>query len=1028
MNNNAYMNRTYAKIERVLELYAKHMFKTVGEPAEVLGLETEEHLRKPPESALMKPISAGTKWGREYSNVWLKVACTVPEEADSKIFGVIPDTGAVEVFCFKNGKPVGIINSKNQFIGGMHSLMFVSDNAKAGETFEVAFECYAGHTCLGTQPYDNYDWDDDHLEDCTRTYNGVRFVVMDTAIRDFVFDLATALQLARFPGENFVAMKAHECIMKAFPYVIQDVRAASEEELTASAVKVCELLAPALAKGSGDRSRGKVGVIGHSHMDTAWLWPLSETVRKCARTYSQVLTLMDMYPEYTFIQSSALHLDWMRRYYPDIFEGIRQRVKEGRYEPNGGVWVECDCNITGGEAMVRQFLYGQRFTKEYLGYLSDSFWLPDTFGYNAAIPQIMQGFGVKYFYTTKMGWGDLNVFPSDSFVWRGIDGSEVITHLNMMHFIPDVKTLSGAVTNLRDKKASDMRLAAYGFGDGGGGPTYAMLEFLKRAKDVDGLPEIESTTASRFMQELEADRDRLPLYDGELYLECHRGTLTKMHVVKKNNRLAEQALRDMELFGVLAGAGINGKRDDMYKTLLKNQFHDILPGTSIPKVYEQNIAEMNGIISDAKAETVKYISETLRPDGNKLTVCNQLSFDRDQAVELNGEYSFEGIASQAYTDLDGNKKTVLTLKMPALSSVVLTKGEGKQADSPFTADGNTLVTPFYRVTFDENGYVSSLVDLAADREIAKEGSAPLGTLWLAEDMPANWDNWDIDDDLFLKFFPVTQLVSREVVSVGAVEYRVRATYKMGKASSVTVDTVFYADNRRIDFKTRVDWAERHAFLKAGFDLNLRSAFVKNEIQFGHVDRPTTRNNPHEDSKFEICNHKWSDISETRYGVAILNDCKYGLSVKGSDMRLSLIKGGCRPDPYTEVGKHDMTYSLLPHEGAFDAEKVVYPAYGLNYAPVVVEGEYEMPSLFAVSAPGVICETVKNAEDVENAYVLRLYECERNAANCTLSLNGAKRAYLTDMMENKLEELEIGADGAVQLRFRPFEIKTVMVER
>ena len=1028
MNNDKYIERTHKKIEAVLELYAAHIFRTVGAPDKVYAYHTTEHLRKPPVAEQMTEIVPGTKWGEEWGNMWLHTSFTVPAELEGEQLCVIPDVNALEILCFKNGKPAGIINSKNQFLGGMHSAMFVEASAKAGSTVELDFECYAGHDCLECMPYENYDRDETAPQDFTRLYEGVRMVVVDKAIRDFVFDTATALQLARLPGENFAGMKAHQCLMAAFPYLIQDVRQATEEELRISAAKVSEILAPALVKGTGERSRGKVAVVGHSHMDTAWLWPVAETIRKCARTYSQALTLMGLYPEYTFIQSSVLHLDWMREYYPDIFEEIKQKVAEGRYEPNGGVWVECDCNITGGESMVRQFLYGQRYTMKHLGYKSDSFWLPDTFGYSAAIPQIMLGSGVKYFYTTKMDWNDLNKFPAHTFSWRGLDGSEVLTHLNRTHFIPNVQQLTNMVGELVDKRSCDMRLAAYGFGDGGGGPTYAMLEFLKRTKDLNGMPEIESTTISKFMQEVEDEhKENLPVYDGELYLELHRGTLTQMHQVKKNNRNAEIALHNLELFNVLSGKAVNENLDVLYKTLLKNQFHDILPGTSIPRVYEIAIPEMFELIDKANAETQGYAGEMATAAENTVSLYNPLSFDRNDVVTLDGEHGVEGAEAQVYTDFDGNTKTAFKVSIPAMESVALKLTPSAATKSAFKVEGNVLTTPFYQATFDANGYISELIDLQADRQVNREGGAPLGTLWSGEDMPFVWDNWDIDDDIFSKLHPITDMISREVVTDGSVEYRVRTQYKVGKKSTATVDTVFYADNRRIDYDVKVDWNERHTLLKAGFDVNIRSAFVKNEIQFGHLDRPTTRNSSLEASKFEICNHKWSDLSETHYGVAILNNCKYGLSAEGSDLRLTLHKGGCRPDPFTDNGVHTMTYSLLPHMGAFDAETVIQPAYELNYQPVVVEGELKAPKLFSINNPGVICEAVKSAEDVEGAYVLRLYEAERNAANCTLTLNGAKAAWVTNMLEEKQEELAI-MDGQIKLKFRPFEIKTIMVQR
>lgn len=1027
MQKEAYIQRTYKKIEKTLELYAKHIFRTVAVAETVLGMETREHLRKPPEAEQMQPILPGSTWGEEYGNLWLRTVFTVPETLGAQQLCVIPDVHAVEILCYKNGIPAGIINSKNDFLGGNHSAMFLEAEAVPGTTFEIALECYAGHDCPGTQPYENYEWDGVKPEEYVRTYEGIRIAVLDKVFRDFCFDTATALQLAGLPGDTFAGMKAHQCLMAAFPYLIQDVREATVEQLRESAAKVSEILAPALRKGTGDLSRGRVFVVGHSHMDTAWLWPVEETIRKCARTYSQALTLMDLYPEYTFIQSSVLHLDWMRQYYPDIFEGIKRRVAEGRYEPNGGVWVECDCNITGGESMIRQFLYGQRYTMEHLNYKSDSFWLPDTFGYNAAIPQIMLGCDVKYFYTTKMDWGDMNLFPAQTFVWRGLDGSEVISHLNRTHFVPDVQNLTAMTAGLRDKRSCDLRLAAYGYGDGGGGPTYGMLEFLKRTQGMDGVPVIRSATISEFMQEVEKGKEKLPVFDGELYLELHRGTLTQMHEVKKNNRDAEIAMHNLELINVLSGASINKKRDELYKVILKNQFHDIIPGTCIRRVYEICIPEMRETISEIRRETEQYLKDMMEPGCEVISLYNPLSFDRSDVVNLEGAWGFRNADSQVYTDWNGETKTAVAVRIPAMESVFLYKSCPGKSASAFKAEGNVLITPYYRAEFDEHGYIASLTDLEADRAVHKEGGAPLGTLWLGEDMPFAWDNWDIDDDIFAKMRPVTGLLSRETVSDGAVEYRIRSRYALGKRSSVTVDTVFYAASRRIDFEVKMDWQEAHALLKAGFDVNVRSAFAKNEIQFGHMDRPTTRNNSLEEAKFEVCNHKWTDISETRYGVAVLNNGKYGISVEGSDLRLTLHKGGTRPDPFTDNGIHTTTYSLLPHVGAFDAENVVRPAYELNYQPLMVQGLLHVPKLFELSHPGIVCETVKNAEDVEGAYVLRLYEAERNTANCVLTLQGAKAAWVTNMLEEKQQELPI-VNGQVKLTFRPFEIKTILVQR
>ena len=768
MNHQAYIERTFKKFENVLEMYGKHILKPLFDVEQVYAYETKEHLRKPPAKEQMQPIAPQTKWGGEYSNIWLSATVTVPQEAEGKLVCAFVDTGAYEILCFKNGVPAGIINSKYQTFNGMHPFMFVQKDAKAGETIEIAFECYAHHEVLGTSPMANYG--KDRLEDdFIHTYNGITLCVIDTDMRDFAFDLDIVLQMARLPEDNFASIKAFDCLKAAFPYLIQDVAYATDEELHECAKKLRPLLAPALEKATGnDGSRGKVGVVGHSHMDTAWLWPVEETIRKCARTYSEALTLMDLYPEYTFIQSSALHLDWMREYYPDIFEGIKKRVAEGRYEPNGGVWVECDCNVTGGESMVRQFLYGQRFTQEHFNYRSDAFWLPDTFGYNGAIPQIMQGSGVKYFFTTKMAWADLNTFPTDTFVWRGIDGSEVLTHLNRIHMPPDVTSINAVVTEIRDKHSNDHRLLSYGYGDGGGGPTYGMLESLKRVIDLPGMPKIESTTASKFMEDQEKRKEHLPLFDGELYLEYHRGTLTQMHDIKKNNRLAEIALRNMELANVLSGKEDREKRDRLYKIVLKNQFHDILPGTSIRKVYEIAIPEMEGMIAEANQTAAEGMAVFSNEKEGVMTIFNPLSFDRQAVTVLDGTVGVADVPYQNYTDHCGKEKTAVLLTVPAMSSVTVALTAAEAAPSAFATDGDKLTTPYYDVTFDKNGYISSLIDRRADREVRNEKGAPLGTLWFGECFPTLYDNWEIEDDIFDKLFPVTELLDREVVSDGAV--------------------------------------------------------------------------------------------------------------------------------------------------------------------------------------------------------------------------------------------------------------------
>lgn len=1020
------------KIKLVSGIYEKFMFKKVGELKNTVKLETAEHLRTVPETGLTA-FNGSFGWGGEWNNVWVVGDAVVPEEAVGKKFYAVAHTGAVEVLFFVDGKPAGLFNSRDNFIGAVHSAELICADAVPGASYKLAFECYAGQHCAGTQPYDNYGKNETrNPNEFNRHYDGIDLCYMDELVKDCIFDVRTVMQLAEsLPDTNFMRAKARNALERVFAVMVQYPAAVTEAEWREGLVKAREALAPVLAERGTDGQRGKVGVIGHSHMDTAWLWPVNETIRKCARTYANALSLMKQYPGYKFIQSSALHLDWMRRYYPDIFAGIKTQTAAGNYEPNGGVWVECDCNITSGESMVRQFLHGQLFTRKYLGYESDSFWLPDTFGYNAAIPQIMQQSNVKYFYTTKIAWGELTSFPYDTFIWRGIDGTEVLTHFNRMHCFPDVETTVDAINGIKRKEVYDGRLVAFGHGDGGGGPTFGMLEDLKRTQGLAGVPEQYYTTVSNFMKDVERDAVNLPVYSGELYLETHRGTLTQMHQVKRDNRKAEFAMRDMEFLGVAAGKPKHMRSDELLETLLINQFHDILPGSSINEVYQRTGAEMKTLIADYKAISADYAAELTEPD-DSITLVNTLSFKRDDPIYIeNFEGSLKGAEIQQLTDIAGRKLAVVGgVELDAFGAKSLAVSKPKKAGkSVFKYDGTTLETPHATVKFADNGGILSLVDKKTGREVRRPGSEPLNSFWFGEDVPEAYDNWNIDYDQQFKMKAIGKLVSREVVADGAVEFRIRQTVKLTELTSITQDIIFSSASPRVDFHTIISWHDKHRLLKVGFDVDVMSSTIKNEIQFGYFDRPTTANNPIEAAKFEVCNHKWSDLSEGRFGVAVLNDCKYGMSCFGSDIRLTLHRGGIRPDTTGDAGEHEVTYSLLPHDGSFSAESVVRESYKLNIPVFITKGKlkegYEAP--VTVSAPNVIVEAVKPAELIENAYVVRLYECERNKTASKLSFpSGVKAVYNANMLEDLGEEL-ILADGMAEVVFHPFEIKTLVVK-
>ncbi|WP_243415423.1 alpha-mannosidase [Merdimmobilis hominis] len=1031
MMNEPQIKRMLSKLSQLEETLDRYVFKKQAELS-VVKYETKELLSRAPEDdTLYTEVKPGDTWGAERSYCWFKGSFTVPAELAGKPLYIYPRFGAYEAMLFVDGVPFGNFAYKiSETDHGNHYCDLLCLEPKAGQVIDIVIEAYAGHYVIGTQPFEHfpvpsYQYAFESIDICTKNQD----------IADFIYDLRCLNQLASTMDEySFRRGDVVNCLAKVHETVYYSPEHTDEAVWRAALADAREIMRPCLEAKNAD-SAPSVGLIGHSHMDTAWLWDISETIKKCARTYANQMALMEEYPEYCFIQSSAYHLELMRRYYPELFARIQEKVKEGRYEPNGGVWVECDCNITSGESMIRQFLWGQRYTEKYFGYRSDCFWLPDTFGYSAAIPQIMKGCGVDYFLTTKLSWNDTNTFPYETFIWEGIDGTDVFTHFNCTHCWPDPKTLiertegRGAVNSLQQKSVSDSRLISYGQGDGGGGPMFEMIEMSRRVKDLDGCPKAYHTTVSDFMKKLEKEAVNPNTYAGELYLELHRGTLTNQHQIKRNNRKAEIAIHNAEILTVCDAIKEKKAADDkeirpLLETLLVNQFHDILPGTCIQTAHEQSHRETTEIIEKATA----MANDLIKGEGEgEQTLVNLLPFEYDDVVYLDAKdgciVADDTVAQQYVRDLDDNELLALAgVKIPAMSSLTVTHDDRCACGNfNFTYENGKVTTPFAEITFNEKGYMSSFIDKRNGRELV--AGLPFNTFLMAEDVPSAWDNWDVDADIQPKFKDCAELLSEEVISNGAAQLRIRRTYKLSDKSSLRQDMVFHARTPRIDFETEIEWHDVRRFLKTAFDTSILARQARHEIQFGYATKPTTRNNAIEQAMFEVLNHKYTDLSETQYGCAILNDCKYGISVEGGSMRLSLHKGGIRPDPRGDAGTHRVTYSFLPHMGGFSAETVIKPAYALNYRPLVTEGRFILPQLLSVeNAPNVIIETVKPCEDAQNACIVRLYEAEGTYASCKLVPGFAvTKAEETNMLEEPKAELNA---NDIALTFRPFEIKTI----
>ena len=1025
MYNKSQIFRILDKQSNFNQTLEPYLFKTV-DTLDVKGYETFDRLDSPPADELYRDMQEGYVWGKEKIYCWFKAEYKVPAELAGKKLYLYPEFDGYEGLLFVNGVPHTNYASKICVnTHGNHYCKAFTLGADAGEVFKLDLEAYAGHDFEGNHPF---------APAAKHSYNlklgKFRVCVKDELIYKFYYDYKVLQDLHdALPENNFKRAEILKVFLKLHEVLYCDIKNCREEDWREGVRLGIEIMAPVLKKHNSE-SVPRAGILGHSHMDTAWTWEIDETIKKCARTYANQLNLMDQYPDYLFIQSSALHLKFMEEHYPKLFERIKKRILEGRYEPNGGVWVECDCNITGGEFMVRQFLWGQNYTRKHFGYTSNSFYLPDTFGYSAALPQIMKGCHVDYFLTTKLGWNENNKFPYETYYWQGIDGSKVLVHHNVTHLPPSPSRIIGALDALQQKSVNNERLVTFGYGDGGGGPEDAMLETAERIKDLEGCPKVYYTTVGDFMKNLEANLFEPSTYRGELYLENHRGTLTNQHTIKRNNRKAEIAIHNAELLTVMDAVD-KGKTasseniNPLVETLLVNQFHDILPGTCIPEAHDRSIRETTKVITDAEAICVNLMR------GNNadstVTLFNPLSFERKDVIEIPGEHYIEaaGTAQQIVTKNDG--KTFLHvcgIKLGAFEGKAFSFTENAEnGTSPFKFVGKTLETPFAVVTFDKKGYMSSFIDKRTGRELRGE-SYSLNTFIFGEEVSAAWDCWNIDIDYEKKMSDCAELLSFEPVSDGAVEFRIRAEYRISDKTTLSQDIVFYSSSPRVDFETTVDWNDKHRLLKTVFDTSVRAEYSVHEIQFGNVKRPTNRNTEVQQARFEVSNHKYTDISEPSYGISILNDCKYGLSVLDSNISLTLHKGGSKPDPRGDKGVHKFTYSFYPHTGTFCAENTVHEAYYLNNPVLSFAGSREMSGIVRIEKENVIAETIKPCEENQKAYIARVYESEGSFVKTGIAFKGAVRVCRTDMLEQN--EQEITDFNNVKYSFKPFEISTFKV--
>ncbi|MFF7926296.1 alpha-mannosidase [Streptomyces mirabilis] len=959
-------------------------------------------------AAPYKPFAMDTPWGPPWGTTWFRMRGSVPADWTGKRVEAVFDLGFVgdwpgnqaeALVHLPDGVPLKAVNPQNQYVpiahpatGGeeIHYLVEAASNP------DILANDFAGPTPLG----DRLTAGDKPLY----TFKRADIAILDENVWHLDLDVQVLRELMLELGE--LDPRRHE-IMIALD---QAMDALDLDDISGTAAAARAVLAPTLAKPA-HASAHTLSAAGHAHIDSAWLWPIRETKRKTSRTFSNVTALAEEYEELVFACSQAQQYEWVRDNYPHVWARIKKAVADGNWAPVGGMWVEADGNLPGGEALARQLIHGKRFFVEHFGIETKGVWLPDSFGYNAAYPQLAKLAGNDWFLTQKLSWNQTNKLPHHSFWWEGLDGTRIFTHfppVDTYNAEFSGKEMAHAVRNYQDKGRGTTSLAPFGHGDGGGGPTREMMERARRLASLEGSAKVRVEHPDAFFA---TAREEIPVdqvWSGELYLELHRATYTSQARTKQGNRRSEHRMREAELWATTAALNAPGysypyeKLDRLWKTVLLHQFHDILPGSSIAWVHREAEAEYARVAKEVEAITAEAVAAL---GTGETRVFNTSPVDRAEVVRTS-----VGIPMYA--------------EVPANGSALLDAGEPPQ---PVSVDGRVLDNGLVRVELAEDGTLASVRDLTADREVlADKGNL----LRLHSDLPNYWDAWDIDKHYKNRYTDLLDAESVTVVEDGPLLGALKVERAFGKGSRIVQTITVRAGSRRIDVETEIDWHEAEKILKAAFPVDIRAPHSSAEIQFGHVQRPTHTNTSWESARFEVYGHRWVHIAEPGYGVAVINDSTYGHDVSRAvredggtttTVRLSLVRAPRVPDPEADQGKHRFTYALLPGASIEDA---IAEGYALNLPLRVADSAGPAEPVVSVDGEGVTIEAVKLADDASGDVVVRLYESRGGRGTGTLHtgfpLAGAQ---VTDLLERPLTTVD--TDGnAVAVALRPFEVRTL----
>jgi len=1003
-----------------IEKWYKSLYEMVVHDKRVFNAEfgwTKDHISFEEKTSLSyKPIKEGENWGEKWETAWFHLKSDIPKSFAGKTIATELDFSGEGLVFSPSGEIIqGVTNGAIWDPNYLRTRVLLDDRFIKNGKVELWVEA-AANSLFGVNTEENPEFESPKRHGWFHAkVEKIRFGIYDEEIWKLYLDARILLGLVKKLEEHSV--RRHR-IIQALNNSINVFKSSRENTKKARECLQDQLSKPA---ASSDLT---VSAIGHAHIDTGWLWPVKETVRKCARTFATQLDIIKRYPDYIFGASQPQHYQFMKDKYPDIYQKIKKAVKSGNWEVQGGMWVEADCNLISGESMVRQFLHGKNFFKDEFDIEVDNLWLPDVFGYSAAMPQILKKAGVNYFLTQKISWSQFNDFPHQTFNWRGIDGTEVLTHFppeNTYNSELDSEYLLPAQSSFKEKDKLDEFISLFGVGDGGGGPKPENIELGRRMANLENAPKVHFDTAKNFFDRLNSHKDKLETWVGELYLELHRGTLTTHGLVKRQNRKLENKLRNVEMLWSCISMDKYPSEllDELWKKVLLNQFHDIIPGSSINLVYQTTHKEYLEVHAGCDDLIEKASHLLFQKEEDSFVLANTLSYRWKGVVEL--PLNFTGFS---ILDEVGNRVPVqktnhgyaIEVNLDPLSFNSFKKNDPAKFDLELPSE-LILENDLIKYEFNKDGQIVS----AFDKEINQEVMADEGNIFsLYEDIPNNWDAWDIDFFYRDALIEVASAKDINLISSGEILKQLRVNLLIGNSKIQQIISL-EKDSKRLDFKTKVNWNESHKMLRVHFPVNVLSDHATFDIQYGYVKRNTHQNTSWDKAKFEVVGHKYADLSDHDYGVALLNDCKYGYMVLDNILDLNLLRSPSNPDPEADRGEHNFTYSLLPHKNDLIRSSVIEESSCLNQRPLLFEGvrsQNEIPVY--LNGRGLELTVLKKAEK-EDQWIIRIVETHGRNSNGILKLSGLITE--CDLMEwNNIGDTQY-VKGKTPITLKPFEIKT-----